>query len=142
MLAALVGSPAEAHQGSTGQDYTKFRQQNGASCCNAQDCRPVGYRLRPDGDVVMYPEGRAIIVPQRLLNETPSDDGRAHWCGIRLPSGNLQTFCAILPRQMTRWQAPSRGIALEASASIGRALAFLGWRPPFSSPGEICRSGR
>ena len=94
-----VYAAAFAHEAPSGQDYTKFRQPNGTSCCNGHDCRPVDFRLHPDGTVTMFPEGQTVVVPRQLLNEQPSDDGLAHWCGIVMPGGGIRTFCAILPRQ-------------------------------------------
>lgn len=102
-LACVCAMPASAHRADSGQDYSKFRQRNGTSCCNGEDCRPVRYQVRPDGSVVMFPNGQPVVVMPQLLNEQPSDDGHAHWCGLILPGGLAQTYCAILPRQMTRW---------------------------------------
>lgn len=85
-----------AHQSKSGQDYTKFKQPNGQSCCNGHDCRPVDYSYR-NGELVMYPDNMPVIVPSDRLINRSSDDGQAHWCGVRLDGKTTITFCAILP---------------------------------------------
>ena len=87
----------QAHEAQTGQDYTKYRQRNGMSCCSGHDCRPARYELKPDGSVVMYPDGRAVSIPGDRVTQDPSDDGLAHWCGVLHGNGSATTFCAILP---------------------------------------------
>jgi hypothetical protein len=97
---ALLGAGLcfpQAHEAQTGQDYTKYRQRNGMSCCSGHDCRPARYELKPDGSVVMYPEGRAVSIPGDRVTQDPSDDGLAHWCGVLHGNGSATTFCAILP---------------------------------------------
>jgi hypothetical protein len=96
LLGAGLCSP-RAHEAQTGQDYTKYRQRNGMSCCSGHDCRPARYELKPDGSVVMYPEGRAVSIPGDRVTQDPSDDGLAHWCGVLHGNGSATTFCAILP---------------------------------------------
>jgi hypothetical protein len=96
LMGACLSSP-QAHEAQTGQDYTKYRQRNGMSCCSGHDCRPTRYELRPDGSLVMFPEGRAISIPGDRVTEDPSDDGLAHWCGVLHRNGGATTFCAILP---------------------------------------------
>lgn len=119
-MIGVLALPGVAHEAVTGQDYSKFRQRNGASCCSGQDCRPVRYQIRPDGAVVMFPNDRPVVVPQNRLNEQFSDDGFAHWCGVIAPGGNAYTFCAILPRQMTELPPPEeRGsVSLAGQLSI------------------------
>jgi hypothetical protein len=102
LAAAALGAGihlAWAHDSHTGQDYTKYRQRNGASCCNGHDCRPTRFEVRSDGALVMFPEGRAVSVPGDRVNQEPSDDGLAHWCGVLHRNGEATTFCAILPVQ-------------------------------------------
>jgi hypothetical protein len=109
----LVGANvAVAHDSHTGQDYTKYRQRNGASCCNGHDCRPTRYEVRSDGAVVMFPEGRAVSVPGDRVNQKPSDDGMAHWCGVLHRNGEATTFCAILPVQSASRPGAARVAAL------------------------------
>ncbi|HSR82513.1 MAG TPA: hypothetical protein VLL28_17210 [Hyphomicrobiaceae bacterium] len=100
LTSALLGAGLcfpQAHEAQTGQDYTKYRQRNGMSCCSGHDCRPARYELKPDGSVVMYPEGRAVSIPGDRVTQDPSDDGLAHWCGVLHGNGSATTFCAILP---------------------------------------------
>ena len=80
MAAALGGtiSLSQAHESPTGQDYTKYRQRNGMSCCSGHDCRPARYETRSDGALVMFPEGRTVAVPSDRVTQMPSDDGLAH----------------------------------------------------------------
>lgn len=127
VLVCICAVPAVGHQADGGQDYSKFRQRNGSSCCNAQDCRPVRYQVRPDGSVLMFPDGQPVVVVPQLLNEQPSDDGHAHWCGLLMPGGLAQTFCAILPRQMTRWDEQERR---STTASVVRSLLLGPWAMP------------
>ena len=95
-LGAGVSIP-QAHESQTGQDYSKYRQRNGMSCCSGHDCRPARYELKPDGSVVMFPEGRAVTIPGDRVTQEPSDDGLGHWCGVLHGNGSATTFCAILP---------------------------------------------
>ena len=117
-LAALLltVSPGYAHKAASGQDYSKYRQPNGMSCCNDEDCRPVDYSLGLDGKLLMYPGGRRIEVPRSLVNPLASEDGKGHWCGILSESGDVMTFCAILPQNMagTPSKHPRRALARPA----------------------------
>src|SRR5262245_31343888 len=106
LLAAGVCFP-RAHEAQTGQDYTKYRQRNGMSCCSGHDCRPARYELKPDGSVVMFPEGRAVSVPGDRVTQDPSDDGLGHWCGVLHANGSATTFCAILPLHAANKDAPA-----------------------------------
>ena len=98
---SIMGCSAQAHTAPTGQNYEKFKRLNGSSCCNNQDCRPTRYVYDEHGALIMYPDGRPVVIPRRLLNQSPSDDGNAHWCGLVDSSGTAHTFCAILPLQST-----------------------------------------
>jgi hypothetical protein len=121
LIVVTIGAlalPAAAHEAETGQDYSKFRQRNGSSCCSDQDCRRVRYQVRPDGAVVMYPNDQPVIVPQNLLNERYSDDGYAHWCGLIVPGRGAYTYCAILPRQMTQLPCPERDCIVRLASSL------------------------
>jgi hypothetical protein len=106
IMGACLSCP-QAHEAQTGQDYTKYRQRNGVSCCGGQDCRPTRYELRPDGSLVMFPEGRAVSIPGDRVTQDPSDDGLAHWCGVLHRNGGATTFCAILPLHAAGKSAPA-----------------------------------
>ncbi len=123
LMATVLPGLASAHQSASGQDYSRFRQSNGASCCDGRDCRPVSHQLRPDGSVVMFPDGRAVVVERDRLNPRSSDDGQAHWCGIVVPGGSALTFCAILPRQMSRLETPQ--IVAWFSTAWGLNASFI-----------------
>ncbi|MEZ5843872.1 MAG: hypothetical protein R3D27_09070 [Hyphomicrobiaceae bacterium] len=90
---------ALAHTTHTGQSYDKYKRPNGASCCSGHDCRPTRYEYDSKGALIMFPEGRRVVVPRHLLNRLPSDDSNAHWCGLIDSRGQPYTFCAILPMQ-------------------------------------------
>jgi len=106
-VAAVLGvSTSWAHRSHSGQDYTKYRQPNGISCCSGHDCRPTRYELRPDGTIMMFPEEVAVAIPRDRINQLPSDDGQAHWCGVVSRTGQATTFCAILPLQLTKAVSP------------------------------------
>jgi len=97
------GGSVSAHQSKTGQDYTNFKQPNGQSCCNGHDCRPVDYMYR-NGQLVMCPDHIPVKVPNDRLIKRSSDDGRAHWCGVRVDEKTTLTFCAILHQGVSRRQ--------------------------------------
>lgn len=106
LLIALMTPSALAHTSATGQDYSKYRRKNGASCCNEKDCRPTRYQREADGSITMYPDGQSVNVPRHLINPLPSDDGNAHWCGKIYDDQHHLTFCAILPEQVV--EVPDR----------------------------------
>jgi hypothetical protein len=102
MMLVLLGlsitlTDARAHVSDTGQDYSSYLQNNGGSCCNQLDCRPVRYKHMSDGRLIMFPQGRAAEIAPALINPKPSTDGNARWCGRLLPNRPPETFCAILP---------------------------------------------
>ena len=109
MAAALGGSLSfsQAHESHTGQDYTKYRQRNGMSCCSGHDCQPTRYEVKSDGALVMFPQGRPVSIPGDRVTLMPSDDGLAHWCGVLHRDGGVTTFCAILPLQAASKGAPA-----------------------------------
>ena len=108
MAAALGGTVtfSQAHESQTGQDYTKYRQRNGTSCCSGHDCRPTRYEVKADGTLVMFPEARAVSIPHDRITQMPSDDGLGHWCGVLHRNGAATTFCAILPLQAASKEVP------------------------------------
>jgi hypothetical protein len=130
LTSALMGaglSFPQAHEAQTGQDYTKYRQRNGMSCCSGHDCRPARYEVKPDGSVVMYPEGRAVSIPGDRVTQDPSDDGLAHWCGVLHGNGSATTFCAILPlhaaSEAPASAAPAPGLTPVSTLSEGATKA-------------------
>jgi hypothetical protein len=128
MAAALAGSMcffqpnSQAHEAQTGQDYTKYRQRNGMSCCSGQDCRPTRYEVKADGSVVMFPDGTPVSVPGDRVTQEPSEDGMGHWCGILHGNGGATTYCAILPLH-----AASRDTPATQTASVERQGVGVGW---------------
>src|SRR5262245_60717760 len=129
LLAAGVCFP-QAHEAQTGQDYTKYRQRNGMSCCSGHDCRPARYELKPDGSVVMFPEGRAVTIPGDRVTQEPSDDGLGHWCGVLHGNGSATTFCAILPRHAASKDRPALAPLTPVSGPFdgGRTAHAQPWR--------------
>ena len=79
--------PTEAHD-----IYSPLKDRWGNSCCNDQDCRPVPYRMTPNG-VQMLVDGEWIAVPDHAIQyrALPGDGGETaggHWCGaIRYQEG-------------------------------------------------------
>jgi len=133
LTSALLGAGLcfpQAHEAQTGQDYTKYRQRNGMSCCSGHDCRPARYELKPDGSVVMYPEGRPVSIPGDRVTQDPSDDGLAHWCGVLHGNGSATTFCAILPLHA----ASGASHEVPASAAPSAGLSASGLTPPGLTP--------
>jgi hypothetical protein len=134
LASALLGAGLcfpQAHEAQTGQDYTKYRQRNGMSCCSGHDCRPARYELKPDGSVVMFPEGRAVSIPGDRVTQDPSDDGLGHWCGVLHGNGSATTFCAILPLHAASKDAPA-----SAPASPGVTPIFARIEGAAKAPGE------
>jgi hypothetical protein len=108
LVLALDLAHALAHVSETGQDYSHYFQRNGGFCCNNLDCRPVRYEFTQDGHLIMFPMGRAVMIDPAMINEKPSTDGNAHWCGLISKFGRLETLCAILPPGNAQLQtAPS-----------------------------------
>jgi hypothetical protein len=90
LLTAGLSTTVWAHESATGQDYRRFTQPNGLSCCSNRDCRPATYRHTSDG-LVMFPDGRRVRVPRDKVIPTPSDDGNTHRCRVFLPGGDAAT---------------------------------------------------
>jgi hypothetical protein len=72
--ALLATAPSLAHVADSGIDYTRYRDLNGAPCCDHTDCRPAD----------------AFV------------EERAHWCGGRLFTNSAMgwlpfVWCVILP---------------------------------------------
>jgi len=129
-------NPAFAHEAATGQNYEKFRQPNGASCCNDRDCRPVNFVTRADG-VLMFPDGRPVAVPNDRISRLPSDDGLAHWCGVLRPNGEATTYCAILPLQAAQIDNPDRSATSLATVAVGAKPQSTGAEHALSSAPEL-----
>jgi hypothetical protein len=129
---AISLTNARAHVSDTGQDYSQYLQHNGGLCCTNRDCRPVRYEFTRDGRLIMFPMGRRLEIDPSLINEKPSTDGNAHWCGRLSPYGWLETFCAILPPGNARQQpAPSRlEFGFDIGSEIGRHPPGVWVRPP------------
>ena len=137
LTSALLGAGLcfpQAHEAQTGQDYTKYRQRNGMSCCSGHDCRPARYELKPDGSVVMYPEGRPVSIPGDRVTQDPSDDGLAHWCGVLHGNGSATTFCAILPLHAASGASPVPASAAPSPGLTLPGLTLPGLTPPSLTP--------
>jgi hypothetical protein len=102
LLAALAVTPALAHV-HEGMDYSRYRDQRGAPCCNDTDCRPAeDFVDAAERDVRLKIEGQWIEVPRSYVTAERSRDGRAHWCGGRYFTNSHLGWqplphCVILP---------------------------------------------
>ena len=95
---AAVAADLEGHAKFHHWYHTLKQPDNAvASCCNNQDCRPVKYRVTPQG-VSMLINGRWLVVPQSKVMEKETPDQGAHWCGVREQSEDPHTYCAVIPR--------------------------------------------
>ena len=89
LLAAAV--PAGAHSW-----YTGLRNRSGISCCEDQDCHPVGLCVLPDRKQGLVIEGVCRPIPRDKVLDLPSPDGGAHACWQRF--GQPPAIrCVILP---------------------------------------------
>lgn len=101
-LAAVAVAPALAHM-NDGVDYSRYRDRNGASCCNDRDCRPADdFVDAGERDVRLRIDGQWIDVPRSYVVAERSRDGRAHWCGGRYFTNSHLGWqplphCVILP---------------------------------------------
>lgn len=87
-------------------DYRAFKDTAGVPCCNKDDCHPAEQfveTVENGREVVrLLIDGVWISVPRIFIVPAPATDGRAHWCGLKLATGNPRvwrpgTRCIILP---------------------------------------------
>ena len=102
-LLALAITPALAHV-HEGIDYTRYRDRNGAPCCDHTDCWPADdfVDATERGLVRVLIDGQWIDVPRAFVVGERSPDGRAHWCGGRYFTNSHLGWlplprCVILP---------------------------------------------
>jgi len=107
-LVALGTMPAMAHVGDRGVDYTRYKDRNGAPCCDNRDCRPADdfVEVTERAVVRLLIDGSWIEVPRANVVAEDARDGRAHWCGGRLFTNShlgwiAFPWCVILPPRDT-----------------------------------------
>jgi hypothetical protein len=112
MLVALLMSAAagvQAHVNDRGMDYRLFKDTAGIPCCSNKDCQPAEHFIETaEGGrevVRLLIDGVWITVPRGFLAPKQATDGRAHWCGMKLHSGDYGawrpgTRCIILPPRL------------------------------------------
>jgi hypothetical protein len=94
LLLALAAPAAEAHGW-----YFGLHDAAGRSCCNDQDCRPVGLCVLPDRKEGLLIEGACRPIPWDKVLGVVSPDGGAHACWNHVTiQPNL--LCVILPGQV------------------------------------------
>jgi len=105
LLLAIAGG-VRAHVNERGMDYRLFKDAVGIPCCSKEDCRPAEKFVEAQENgrevVRLLIDGKWITVSRDFLVAQPATDGRAHWCGIMLQTGNPRiwrpgTRCIILP---------------------------------------------
>ena len=103
--AAIAGS-VRAHVNDRGMDYRTFKDSGGIPCCSKEDCQPAEQFIETVEDglevVRLLIDGMWITVSRKFVVHAPATDGRAHWCGLKLKTGNPRlwrpgTRCIILP---------------------------------------------
>jgi hypothetical protein len=99
VLIGLYATPIQAHD-----IYADVKNQEGATCCNNRDCRPVEYRVRASGvQMLIHNSWRTIPadkVEYRLLDGDTGQTNGGHWCGeYKQGSGWIlfRTYCAFVP---------------------------------------------
>lgn len=111
VLAALLAAPAigahvRAHVNDRGMDYRTYKDTGGVPCCSKEDCQPAEEFVETveNGQEVvrLLIDGVWITVQRMFVVQAPATDNRAHWCGLKLKTGNPRvwrpgTRCIILP---------------------------------------------
>jgi hypothetical protein len=106
VLVLALAAGARAHVNERGMDYRNYKDTAGIPCCTNEDCRPAEKfveTVESGKEVVrLLIDGVWITVPRIFLVQAPATDGRAHWCGLKLKTGNPKvwrpgTRCIILP---------------------------------------------
>jgi len=101
----VLAAGVHAHVNDRGMDYRTFKDTGGIPCCSKEDCHPAEKfveTVEGGREVVrLLIEGIWITVPRMFLVPAPATDGRAHWCGLKLATGNPRvwrpgTRCIIL----------------------------------------------
>jgi hypothetical protein len=96
LLLVLATTTAEAHSW-----YFGLRDTAGRSCCNDQDCRPVGLCVLPDHKEGLLIEGTCRPIPWDKVLDIASPDGNAHACWNHIATRpNPNVLCVILPGQV------------------------------------------
>jgi hypothetical protein len=108
VILALSAVPSSAHVDDRGMDYGRYKDHNGAPCCDHNDCRLAdGFiEARERGQVRLLIDGTWIDVPRAHVVAEDAHDGRAHWCGGRLFTNSHRgwiafPWCVILPPRET-----------------------------------------
>jgi hypothetical protein len=105
-IALVTTGGLNAHVNDRGMDYGRYQNAAGIPCCSREDCRPAEKFIETveyGREVVrLLLDGVWITVSRSFLVDAPATDGRAHWCGLKLATGNprvwrLSTRCIILP---------------------------------------------
>lgn len=80
--AAQSGRHGDGHAEHHGE-YQNWKQPNGLSCCNDQDCRPTRAYLTDDGWRAWNGQRWLLVPPERVLPTDFAGDGRSHICEAR-----------------------------------------------------------
>jgi hypothetical protein len=78
--------------------YSKLVQDDGASCCNLNDCRPTVSRTVGDHYEVLV-DGKWMKVPMNTIRKVVAPDRGAHVCAPIIDEFTLQPhiLCVVLP---------------------------------------------
>jgi hypothetical protein len=106
LAGSAVAAHLRAHVNDRGMDYRTFKDTAGIPCCSKEDCQPAEDFIETveNGQEVvrLRIDGVWITVPRMFVLPAPATDNRAHWCGLKLKTGNPHvwrpgTRCIILP---------------------------------------------
>jgi hypothetical protein len=105
-LLLSIALDVHAHVNDRGMDYGLYKDGAGIPCCSKEDCQPAERFVETTEDgrevIRLLIDGVWITVSRGFLIAKPATDGRAHWCGLKLATGNPKvwrpgTRCIILP---------------------------------------------
>jgi hypothetical protein len=99
----LMASAAHAHVDPvTQEDYSGWKQPNGASCCDNKDCKPTEARWNGKNWEARF-EDRWVVIPDERVLKHEAKDGNAHLCAMwdmgewGVPQKNTVTIFCFTP---------------------------------------------
>jgi hypothetical protein len=75
-----------------GVSYGDWKQSNGVSCCNDNDCQPATATMNENGSWIAFFKGRSVVIPKDKVLSIPSPDGRSHIC---IPPDGMVPYCFV-----------------------------------------------
>lgn len=83
-ISFILAAPAQAHVDHVSkEDYTQWKQPNGASCCSDNDCKPTVARFNAEKGMWEARFGDWwVLVPHDRVMKFEASDGNAHICAV------------------------------------------------------------